>query len=360
MAELLKNLYNQNYIKLLSNEIKSFYSEFDSLGFSTNIFNEDWDDKELKQRMRHISIVLGDFLPNDYTQSIEILKASFSRLNHSYGLENMIFQDYVEVYGLDNFKESMEALEHFTNKCSSEFAIRQFILKYPKETMVQMLIWTSSSNSHVRRLASEGCRPRLPWAIALTDFKSNPSEVLIILEKLKDDESEYVRNSVANNINDISKDNPKIVKKLANSWIANNKNRDSLLKHGCRTLLKASDKEVLNLFGFTHPETIELNNFEIMSNVKMGEELLFSFLINSKKELGKLRVEYAVDFLRKNGSHNTKVFKISEGVFTQNEKLISKKYSFKAISTRAYYKGQHKLSIIINGIVFAKKEFTLS
>ncbi|MFT7004946.1 MAG: 3-methyladenine DNA glycosylase AlkC [Sulfurimonas sp.] len=355
---LLKNLYNQEYISLLCSSLNM--SELDEENFVKNIFNSQWKNKELKERMRHITTTLYDFLPHKYKDAIEILKLGFSKLNHSYSLENIIFQDYVEVFGLDEFEISMDALEYFTNKSSSEFAIRQFILKHTDDTIAQMHIWADSDNHHVRRLASEGCRPRLPWAIALNEFKKNPSEILLILEKLKDDKSEYVRKSVANNINDISKDNPEIVKDLANSWIGHNKNRDSLLKHGCRTLLKAGDKESLSLFGFNKPDLLELKNFKISSSVEMGKELEFSFLLNSKNKLGKLRIEYAISFLRKNGTHNKKVFKVSEGIFTENKRLISKKHSFRPISTRVYYKGQHKLAIIINGVIFAEKEFILS
>ena len=116
----------------------------------------------------------------------------------------MIFQDFVEVYGLDDFENSMRALEVFTINSSSEFAIRQFIVKYPQNTMKQMKIWALSENEHIRRLATEGCRSRLPWAIALREFKENPKKVIEVLEILKDDVSEYVRKSVSNNINDIS------------------------------------------------------------------------------------------------------------------------------------------------------------
>lgn len=356
---LLKNLYNHSYLELLSNELTKVYIDFNKEKFLNAVLNSQWEEKELKQRMRHISTTLSDFLPSDFKVSIQILKLCFSKINHSYRLENMIFQDFVEVYGLNDFKTSMDALEHFTDNCSSEFAIRQFILKYPDATMYQMQSWASSDNHHVRRLASEGCRPRLPWAIALNEFKKNPTKVLDILEKLKDDESEYVRKSVANNINDISKDNPQIVKDLTHRWIGKNKNRDSLLKHGCRTLLKKSDKDILNFFGFTKPDAVKLNNFELNSSVKLAKELNFSFSLKSKRELGKLRIEYAIDFLRKNGTHNTKVFKLTEGIFNQKEKSFSKKYSFKPISTRTYYKGQHKVCIIINGEVFAKEEFIL-
>ncbi|MDZ7819313.1 MAG: DNA alkylation repair protein [Aliarcobacter sp.] len=123
----------------------------------------------------------------------------------------MVFQDFVEVFGLDDFDESMKALEVFTQDSSSEFAIRQFILKYENETMNQMKLWAKSPNEHLRRLSSEGCRPRLPWAIALPKFKQNPEKPLEIIELLKNDKSLYVQKSVANNLNDISKDNPQIV-----------------------------------------------------------------------------------------------------------------------------------------------------
>ena len=256
MAPLLKNLYNREYINLLCQNIKSNYEEFKSDDFKVDIFNDSWNELELKERMRHIAYTLGLYLPQDYKESIEVLKKTFSQMNSAFNLENMIFQDYVEVYGLDNFETSMNALEHFTINSSSEFAIRQFLLKYPKETMQQMRLWSKSKNHHIRRLSSEGCRPRLPWAISLPVFKSNPSEVLKIILNLIDDESEYVRKSVANNLNDISKDNPEKVIELTKIYIGENKNRDSLLKHGCRTLLKNSDREVLTLFGFLKPEKI--------------------------------------------------------------------------------------------------------
>jgi len=354
MAALLKELYNLEYITTLSDAL-----HIDAEAFQAKVFDREWNQRELKQRMRHIATVLYSFLPSDYSQAISILKNAFSKLKHSYALQNMIFQDFVEVYGLNDFEISMDALKEFTKGSSSEFAIRQFILKYPQATMAQMQIWAKSDNHHVRRLASEGCRPRLPWAIALHQFKENPHEILLILEMLKDDSSSYVRKSVANNINDISKDNPLIVKELTKSWIGRDKNRDALLKHGCRTLLKSSDREILNLFGFNEPDRVQLENFQISPSVKMGEELAFSFSLNSEKSLGKIRVEYAIDFLRQNEKYNSKVFKISEGVFNQNEKFISKKYSFKPITTRVYYKGHHKLSIIINGVKFTQKTFQL-
>jgi len=360
MAPLLKNLYNEEYISLLATNISLFYKEFDVENFTKEIFVESYENLELKERMRHISTMLGTHLPSDYKESIEILKQVFSSMNYAFSLENMIFQDFVEVYGLNDFKISMDTLESFTKQSSSEFAIRKFILKYPEETLQQMLLWTASNNEHVRRLASEGCRPRLPWAISLPLFKKNPTKILEILTLLKDDESKYVRKSVANNLNDISKDNPEILKRVTKKWIGASRRRDSLLKHGCRTLLKNSDREILELFGFKEPTKIQLKNFCFTKDVKLGGSLEFSFEIISKEVLGQIRVEFALDFLRKNGQQNRKVFKISEATVLENRKTISKSYSFKKISTRVYYRGKQRVSILINGVSFVSEEFTLS
>ncbi len=360
MAPLLKNLYNEKYVSLLATNISLFYKEFDIESFTKELFAESYENLELKERMRRISTTIGVHLPSDYEESIEILKQLFSSMNYAFSLENMIFQDYVEVYGLNDFKISMDALESFTKQSSSEFAIRKFILKYPEKTLQQMLLWAASNNEHVRRLASEGCRPRLPWAISLPLFKQNPTKVLEILTLLKDDESKYVRKSVANSLNDISKDNPEILKRVTREWIGASKRRDNLLKHGCRTLLKNSDREILELFGFRKPTNIQLENFCFTKDVKLEESLDFSFEIVSKEALGQIRVEFGLDFLRKNGQQNRKVFKISEATVLQNRKTIFKSYSFKKISTRVYYRGKHRVSILINGVSFISKEFVLS
>ncbi len=360
MAPLLKNLYNEKYVSLLAKNVALVYAKFNVDGFKKDVFYDSFEELELKERMRRISATMGVYLPSDYAESIEILKRVFSSMNHSFALQNIIFQDYVEVFGLDDFEISMDALESFTKQSSSEFAIRKFILKYPQRAMERMLTWATSNDAHVRRLASEGCRPRLPWAIALTPFKENPKQVLEILEILKDDESEYVRKSVANNLNDVSKDNPEILKELTRGWIGANKKRDALLKHGCRTLLKNGDAETLELFGFNKPTSIELKNFEFTRNVKLEESLDFVFEIISKEPLGRIRVEYSIDFLRKNAKSNAKVFQISQANVLEKEKKISKSHSFKKISTRTYYVGAHRVSIIINGVSFITKEFTLS
>lgn len=359
MAPLLKELYNESYIELLSRTIVSEYSSFDAKKFKMTIFDGEWKNRELKSRMRHIASSLGLYLPKEYKSAISILKLTFKKMNYDYGLENMIFQDFVAVYGVYDVETSLSALESFTINSSSEFTIREFLLLEYEITMKKMFLWAHSENEHVRRLVSEGSRSRLPWAIALPIFKKDPSPVLKLLDLLKDDESAYVRKSVANSLNDISKDNPEVVKKIVSQWIGFSKNRDALLKHGCRTLLKASDKKTLELFGYRDPKGLHVKNFTYDKEVNMGEKIGFSFLLNSTQILGKLRIEFAIEFLRKNSRHNKKVFKISEGDYLEQDKYIQKSYSFKPISTRVYYSGVQRLSIIINGVIFKKVEFIL-
>jgi 3-methyladenine DNA glycosylase AlkC len=226
--------------------------------------------------------------------------------------------------------------------------------------MKQMLSWAISDNHHVRRLACEGCRPRLPWAIALPAFKKNPEPVLSLLKILMNDESEYVRRSVANNLNDISKDNPEIVLNWAQQWLGENKNTNWIIKHACRTLLKQGNQKALALFGFAKAEHIEISQFEVQANVALGENLPFSFLLKCQKaQLGKCRIEFAIHFVKANGSQTQKIFKISESDYADKEKQIKKYFSFKKISTRKYYAGKHQLSIIINGVNLISKPFDL-
>lgn len=357
MPEPLKNLYNRPFIENLGDRISISYTGFDQKAFERSVFDKKWKHKELKQRMRHIAICLQQHLPADYKKAISILKPVSA---HFSGFENMFFQDFVECFGLNDFETSIPALEHFTKYSSSEFAVRAFILQDEKRMMRQMLEWAGSDNHHVRRLASEGCRPRLPWAVSLPAFKKDPQPVLKILQRLKNDDSEYVRRSVANNLNDISKDNPEIVFAIAQRWLGKNKNTNRLIKHACRTLLKQGDQQVLNLFGYTEAKHIRFSQFEVQPGVDLGERLFFSFVLTGKEaRLGKCRIEFAIDFVKANGTQSRKVFKISEGEYDEREKQVTKYFSFKKISTRKYYAGQHQLTIIINGIEQTSKPFKL-
>jgi 3-methyladenine DNA glycosylase AlkD len=183
-------------------------------------------------------------------------------------------------------------------------------------------------------------------------LKRNPKPILSLLENLKNDPSEYVRRSVANNLNDIAKDNPDFVIQIAKQWKGISKETESILKHGCRTLLKQGNSEVLKFFGLIDNPKVELINFKIKTKeIRRGDNLEFSFSIqNNDTKTQFIRLEYAIYYLRKNGQLSKKVFKISERHLNPSDIIvIHRKQSFKIITTRQFYSGQQKLSIIVNG-----------
>jgi 3-methyladenine DNA glycosylase AlkC len=320
--EPFKNMFNKKFVKELATNIFLYENSFKKDEFILHIL-KDLERFELKGRMRLISSSIHPFLALNYKDTINILKKVKTHFfkEESIGLQAMILPDYVEVYGLDDFVTSIDALKCFTINSSSEFAIRHLILKYERKTMQELKTLTKDENYHLRRLASEGCRPRLPWAISLKSFKNNPTLVLEILELLKDDKSMYVRKSVANNLNDISKDNPEIVIKFVKKNLGISKNLDWICKHGSRTLLKAGNKNILELFGYKNDDSYLIKNFNLDLKVKIEENLNFSFdLITSKKSLGNIRLEYMIYFQKANKKLSSKVFMLSQSSIKEQKK----------------------------------------
>jgi 3-methyladenine DNA glycosylase AlkC len=360
MAELLKNQFFQpEFLQKLAEAIQKIYPPFLVNQFINEVHDQDWQGRELKARMRHISVCLGKALPADYAQAIEILSGVASQFE---SFDGMIFPDFVELHGVDHYQISIKALGYFTRFSSAEFAIRPFIIRYEKETMAQMLAWADDPHPHVRRLASEGCRPRLPWAVALNSFKKDPSLVLPILEKLKDDESETVRRSVANNLNDIAKDNPEIVLEIIERWQGKSQKTDWIIKHGSRTLLKKANTSALQTFGFKSINSLKINNLQLKkSKISIGDTLEFSFELNhSEAQATKLRLEYGIDYVKAKGAVSRKIFQITEADFLPHQHYnIQKKQSFQDFSTRKHFAGTHRLLIICNGKVVDEKVFEL-
>lgn len=357
MAELLKDTYSKDYISNLATHLKQVYPALNTRDFVNSVVDDQWRKRELKDRMYHITRCLKQHIHVSYPESITIL----SEMVSEYGsYEAMFFPAYIELYGLNDWPTSLPALALFTQYSSSEFAVRPFIIQNQRKMMLQMKRWSKHKNFHVRRLASEGCRPRLPWAMALPDFKQNPDLILPILENLKQDSELYVRRSVANNLNDISKDHPKLIYDISKQWKGINTEIDWLVKHACRTLLKKGDKKILQLFGYKNPKHVILNKFTCDQSVNIGKSFNFQAELKSNsKILGKLRIEYAIHYLKSNGKLSKKVFKVSESDIQNSSKVINKNHSFRQMSTRKHYSGQHKISIIINGEILKTKIFVV-
>lgn len=359
MAELLKNMLNPTSIRDLALVVKSEYPSFKVEAFLSSTMDETWDGLELKARGRKISVTLGKYLPKDYKKAISIIDKVIPKCE---GFMPMVFPDFVEVYGQDekDWNISVKALERYTKYGSSEFAVRPFIMKDSERMMEQMYAWTKHENEHVRRLASEGCRPALPWGQALKEFKKDPTPVLPILEALKNDSSLYVRKSVANNLNDISKTHPDLVIKLAKKWYGKTDQTNWVVKHGLRTLLKRANPEALAIFGY-HSATLDVTDFKIeKQSLKIGESNAFSFVVVAKDPT-KVRLEYGIDYVKANGRTNRKIFQISETSLVANKKKsYMKKHSFANLSTRKHYPGTHSLTLIINGVEKDKLDFELT
>jgi len=366
MAELLKNIYNQGFFNEFSKTIQQVIPDFDKTSFLNQIYDDEWEQRELKQRMRHIVLTLKSQLPENYDKLIKTVLKIIQQLQRNEvseaGFEWMFLPEFVELYGLDDYKVSIHAFERITQFTSCEFAVRPFIIKYPKQMLSQLLLWSKHKHAMVRRLSSEGCRPRLPWAMAIPALKENPRPIIPILEILKSDVSESVRRSVANNLNDISKDNRDTVITLVKKWKGKTKETDWLVKHASRTLLKQGNTEVMKIFGFGSLENIQIDNFQIEApKVKIGEALLFTFqLTNMGSSNSKMRLEYGLYYQKANGSLAKKVFTISEKEYRANSiTTIQRKQPFKVITTRKLHLGLHQLSLIINGKEFEKLDFEL-
>jgi len=357
MADALKDLYTPLLIEQVGRAIHRYHSEFDPLVFSKQVQNKHWPDMPLKSRMYHIVDMLKPNLPKDFNQASNILVSACQHFN---GFEYMFFPGYFEKFGLNNLQTSLNALEKMTEFASAEFAIRPFIIQAPTETLARMQIWSLDTNEHLRRLASEGCRPRLPWAQALPSIKNDPSPILKILQSLKDDPSSYVQKSVANNLNDISKDHPNLTLDICRQWQGSSDASNWIIKHACRTLLKQSHAETLVLFGFEKPEHLSIADLKQDQAVAANGDFNFEFdIVSAKKQIGSLRIEYGIHFLRQNGNHNEKRFKIAEANYDEASKRIKKSYSFKPISTRRYYAGLQEFSLYLNGIEKYRGQFIL-
>ncbi len=347
--EPLKEMFNKRYYETLAKEFSKADKNFNSEKFVSDV-TKNLSSLELNQRLRNTSVVLKNHLPSDFKRSVELMKKVAPNLNNGY--TQLVFPDFVSVYGTEHLDLSLDALKYFTKFGSSEFAIRVFLKNDFEKTIKVMHQWAKDKDVHVRRLASEGSRPRLPWSFKLDRVIENPKLTLPILEILKADEELYVRKSVANHLNDISKEHPKLLLDVVKNWIGNSKHTDWILKHASRTLLKQGDVNVLKHFGIKHNDAIETKDLKITNTkIKVGDHIEFGFTLKNKgTKKVKVRLEYAVYFRIANDKLSKKVFKISERELQKQEILsLKRKHSFKLISTRKYYPGIQKVSLIVNG-----------
>jgi 3-methyladenine DNA glycosylase AlkC len=357
--EPLKEMFNSAYYAKLAHQIKQVHKSFASEKFLKQAV-EPLASLSLNERMRHTSVILHHYLPADYEKAVGILKETIPVLKSGY--TNLVFPDFVSQFGMHDVRTSLQALHYFTQFGSSEFAIRTFLKADINRTLKIMYQWSEDDNEHVRRLSSEGSRPRLPWSFKLDAIIQNPSLTKPILENLKQDDSLYVRKSVANHINDVSKDKPDYVLRLVKSWDKQHPHTAWIVKRGCRSLFKQGDKQSLAAFNYTKDVKVSLSKFKLSNdNIKIGEAITFQFeLLSKHSKTQKLMVDYRVHYVKKGGGTSPKVFKLKEINLEANASIsISKKQSFQDFTTRKHFPGKHTLEILVNGEVVRSARFEI-
>jgi 3-methyladenine DNA glycosylase AlkC len=346
MNEPLKNNYSKSYIRKVAQAVNQHHKDFNTERFTRQVINRHWPELELKDRMSHITRCLHRELDLPYSKAIPVLKKACLDFG---GYEGMFFPEYVSCFGLQSPGTSIPALAHFTRFSSSEFAVRPFIETYPDIMFPQLETWSRHRNHHVRRLASEGCRPRLPWAATLRSLVEDPSPIFPVLHNLMQDESLYVRKSVANNLNDISKDHPEQVLVWARQYQHQHPLSDWIIKRGCRSLLRAGDPGALRLFGYPDALSTVASLKLDQKKLKIGNSLSMQ-LTASRLPRGPLRIEYEIEFARSApGKKSRKKFHWLDREQDGSGLKGKKQHAFVQRSTRRLYPGTHIISIYING-----------
>lgn len=355
----LKEMFNEERFQQIAAELSAIYPAFDAAHFM-ELALPGLAPLTLMQRLRRMTETLYATLPKEYAAALDVLYALAPRINH--GFVSIVLPDYVALYGLDDFDRSMEALKYFTTFGSSEFAIREFLKRDLTRTLAVMETWSRDENEHVRRLASEGSRPRLPWSFRLDALIADPSPVAPILENLKSDPSLYVRKSVANHLNDITKDHPDWVLERIATWPLEHPHTAWIVKRALRTLIKKGDPHALAVIGAGEKAQVEIKHFGIQPRaIQLGESITLSLeLASIATQPQRLVVDYAIHYVKKLGGSSPKVFKWKELTLDPGQVVkLSRTQSIRNFTTRTHYPGRHEVEIMINGETLARDYFDL-
>ncbi len=358
MAEPLKNYYGPDVPARIARMIKEVDSAFNEDAFLADALDS-YEALELTPRAWQIAQALGRHLPQDYERAVEILFASLGpklEAAELTGMDVFIYLPhvfFVAKFGVDHFEASMRAQYELTQRFTAEYSIRAFIERYPQRTLGRLREWAFDSNVHVRRLVSEGTRPRLPWAPRLRAFQEDPRPVLELLDLLKDDPELLVRRSVANNLNDIGKDNPAALIETCRRWMRDaSPERSWLVRHALRSAVKRGEPEALEILGFLRAAGVEVREIHIAPAVaSIGDSVTFTVdLSNESCATKRLLIGLRVHFIKANGRPSPKVFALNELELQPHGSVrLTKTISLAQHTTRTHYPGQHRVEVLVNG-----------
>ncbi len=375
VTEPFKNFINPELVRSAAAQLVRVAPSFDSARFVT-LATHQLHTLELKARAMRVADALEATLPAEFHAAATLLEAALAPPGDESqptagsvadsGLAGWILWpvgEFVARRGIGTPERGLQALHAITQRFSAEFAIRPYIMAHPTLVFRTLARWVHDPSAHVRRLVSEGSRPRLPWGLQLRQLVADPTPTLPLLAALQDDTSEYVRRSVANHLNDIAKDHPQRVAEWLETHLPQaSVERRALLRHASRTLIKRGDKRVLVAWGIGASFAGTASLAVTPTRVGIGERLAMSIALRSTaRNAQSLAIDYVVHHRKADGSTSPKVFKgwmieLAAGESRQ----LTKRHSMKRITTRRYYAGAHAIDVQINGVGVASASFTLT
>ncbi|MDN7917858.1 DNA alkylation repair protein [Burkholderia gladioli] len=360
---LLKDSMGERQFRSLLSTLKLIERSFDTRRFLA-VALDGLDELSLMARVRRASLAIeagAQALPGGYDTVLTLLAEAAPHLGG--GFLSLVAPDYVGQFGRHDFDRSMAALAFFTRFGSSEFGVREFLRDDPRRALATLRDWSRHEDQAVRRLASEGSRPRLPWSFRLREIEADPALAAPILDNLRADPSDYVRRSVANHLNDVTKLHPDWVLERAAAWGVDDAGTRWIVRHALRTLVKRGDARALALLGASGAARIEAVPFAVTpARIELGETVtLAAELVSTAPDAQRLVIDYRIGYVKKNGSTAHKVFKLRELTLAPGQRIdIVRSQRIRDFTTRTHYAGRHGVELIVNGAVVAQAHFDLA
>ncbi len=366
MSRPLKDLLDEEAVRSISADLRRAWPPFRSRSFVAACLHG-LAGLELTGRAWHVAAAMRDHLPERFAEAADVVVRSLGPAlpgTTSLGLSTLRYMPHaflVQRWGLGDFEASMRYQRELTRRFTAESSIRAFLVEHPEATLARLREWALDPDPHVRRLVSEGTRPRLPWTPRLRAFQSDPRPVLELLELLRDDPERYVQRSVANSLNDVAKDHPGLAVETCRCWMRDaTPGRAWIVRHALRVLVKQGDPAALEVLGVGAPPRVRVEAIRIAPRrARIGEEVRFSLrLVSTAREAQRLEVDHAVHFVKASGAARPKVFKLRRLELGAAEQVeLSGRISLVQMSTRTHHPGRHRLELRVNGRVHALGSF---
>ena len=359
MAEELRTWFDEAFFRQLAGLVRERHRPFPADRFVADAL-DGLDALSLMERLERTAGLLGQHLPGGYERALAVVQDVVP--HYSGQFRALLGPAFVARYGRHDPARSLEALARLTVHGSSEFAVRHFLRDDFEATLAVMRGWADDGNHHVRRLASEGSRPRLPWSFRLERLVADPGPAIPILERLKADPEAYVRTSVANHLNDIAKDHPERMLDLVSAWDRDDPATAWVVRHACRTLIKAGHPRALALHGFGGRPHVEIAGLSVTPAAVPweGAATVAFELVSTARSDQRLAVDYIVHYVKADGGRSPKVFKLRELELAEGQRqALSVRRSMAQRTTRRHYPGLHRVEIQVNGVVCGGLDFAL-